>query len=235
MEFNQLKENILNHLISQQKYFLNTPQNGEALELLSNLGDSSASLVFLDPQYEAVRNVLRTDYPLYPQSDYQILRILEQIQRILKPSAFCLLWVNKTLLGNDRIPLWLLKTPALKIVDCLVWHKKKFLGLGNWLRSNAEFCFLIQKFPQRGKLFKNRSFGNVWEENVLSPNKRKHPHQKPKELIKTLIMSTTNEGDLVVDPCAGSFVVLEVCQELNRNYLGVDLTYNEMQEFLKDK
>jgi len=26
------------------------------------------------PQYEPVRNVLRTDYPLYSQSDYQILR-----------------------------------------------------------------------------------------------------------------------------------------------------------------
>jgi len=44
-------------------------------------------------------------------------------------------------------------------------------------------------------------------------------------------LATTNEGDLIVDPCAGSFVVLEVCQELNRNYLGVDLTYNQMTEF----
>ena len=73
------------------EYSLNTKQTGEALELLTNLENNSVSLVFLDPQYEAVRNVLRTDYPLYSQSDYQILRILEQIERILKPSAFCLL------------------------------------------------------------------------------------------------------------------------------------------------
>jgi len=159
---------------------------------------------------------------------------LEQIERILKPSAFCLLWVNKTLLGNDRVPLWLLKTPALKIVDCLVWHKKNFLGLGSWLRSNAEFCFLLQKYPQKGKVFKNRSFGNVWEEATIFPNKRKHPHQKPKELIKALIMATTNEGDLIVDPCAGSFIVLEICREINRNYLGCDLTFKEMKEFLKE-
>jgi len=73
------------------EYLLNTKQNGEALELLSNLESNSVSLVFLDPQYEPVRQVLRTDYPLYSQSDYQILRILEQAERILKPSAFCLL------------------------------------------------------------------------------------------------------------------------------------------------
>jgi len=219
----------------ERKFSLNTKQSGEALELLSNLENNSVSLVFLDPQYEPVKNVLSLNYPLYSQSDYQILRILEQIERVLKASSFCLLWVNKTLLGNDRIPLWLLKTPALKIVDFLVWHKKNTLGLGNWLRSNAEFCFLIQKYPQKGKVFKNRSFGNVWEENVLPPSKRKHPHQKPRELIKALIEVTTNEGDLIIDPCAGSFVVLEVCRELKREFCGVDLTFKEMKEFLTKK
>ncbi|MEG7979070.1 MAG: hypothetical protein NY202_04130 [Mollicutes bacterium UO1] len=104
----------------EQQFSLNTKQSGEALELLTNLENNSVSLVFLDPQYEAVRNDLPTNYPLHSQSDYQILRILEQIERVLKPSSFALLWVNKTLLGNDRIPLWLLKTPALKIVDFLV-------------------------------------------------------------------------------------------------------------------
>ena len=89
----------------QFKFLLNARQSGEALELLTNLKENSVSLVFFDPQYEPVRQVLRTNYPLYSQSDYQILRILEQIERVLKPSAFCLLWVNKTLLGNDRIPL----------------------------------------------------------------------------------------------------------------------------------
>jgi site-specific DNA-methyltransferase (adenine-specific) len=101
------------------------------------------------------------------------------------------------------------------------------------LRSNAEFCFLIQKYPQSGKLFKNRSFGNVWEENVVPIGKRQHPHQKPRELIKALITATTNEGNLIIDPCAGSFVVLEVCQELNREFLGCDLTFKQMREFLE--
>ena len=101
----ELKELFINELTKEQKYLLNTKQSGEALELLTNLENNSAGLVFLDPQYEKVGNVLSLDYPLYPQSDYQILRILEQVERILKPSGFGLLWVNKTLLGNDRVPL----------------------------------------------------------------------------------------------------------------------------------
>jgi hypothetical protein len=61
------------------KFLLNTKQGGEAPELLTNLESNSASLVFLDPQYEPVKNVLSVNYPLHFQSDYQILRILEQI------------------------------------------------------------------------------------------------------------------------------------------------------------
>ena len=69
----------------------------------------------------------------------------------------------------------------------------------------------------------------------MPPSQRQHPHQKPKELIKALIEATTNPGDLIIDPCAGSFVVLEVCKELERKFLGCDLTFNEMENFLKVK
>ena len=64
---------------------------------------------------------------------------------------------------------------------------------------------------------------------------KKHPHQKPYNLIKALILATTEKGDLIIDPCAGSFVVLEVCQELNREFLGCDLTFKELKEFQQKK
>jgi hypothetical protein len=47
-------------------------------------------------------------------------------------------------------------------------------------------------------------------------------------------MATTSEKDLVVDPCAGSFIVLETCQEINRNFLGCDLTLLEQAEHLAE-
>ena len=68
----------------------------------------------------------------------------------------------------------------------------------------------------------------------MPAKQRRHPHQKPRELIKALILATTEQGDLIIDPCAGSFIVLEVCQELNRNYLGCDLTFKEMEKFQQE-
>jgi len=65
----------------------------------------------------------------------------------------------------------------------------------------------------------------------LPSKQRKHPHQKPRKLIKALIEATTEEKDLIVDPCAGSFIVLEVCQATSREFLGCDLTYQALEEF----
>lgn len=62
------------------KYLLNTKQSGEALELLQQLETNSANLAFLDPQYDKVSNVVRLDYLLHYQSDYQIMQLLQEIE-----------------------------------------------------------------------------------------------------------------------------------------------------------
>ena len=66
---------------------------------------------------------------------------------------------------------------------------------------------------------------------VPSDTKRQHPHQKPFFLLRTLIEATTKESDLVVDPCAGSFAVLDACKSTGREFLGVDLTLEELAEY----
>ena len=51
----------------------------------------------------------------------------------------------------------------------------------------------------------------------------KHPTQKPIELLKRIILSSTNENDLVLDPFSGSSTTGVVCQMLNRNFIGIEL------------
>jgi site-specific DNA-methyltransferase (adenine-specific) len=217
----------------KEKYFKNTRQEGEALEMLNQLENNSVALAFFDPQYEKADDMLRVKgWPTHYQTDYQISQILKEIKRVLKPSAFGLIWVNKNILGTDQVLLWLLRAPLLKIVDFLVWNKHNF-GFGQYFRSKGEYAFLLQKEPTNSKLFKNRSLANVWEEKITNWQ-RKHPHQKPYELIRALIEATTQENDLVIDPCAGSFIVLEACLATNRQFLGCDLTYNELKDFQKE-
>lgn len=53
-----------------------------------------------------------------------------------------------------------------------------------------------------------------------------HPTQKPVNLLKQLIKIFTDEGDVVIDPCAGSGSTLRACMELNRSCYGFEIKRN---------
>ena len=52
--------------------------------------------------------------------------------------------------------------------------------------------------------------------------KGQHPTQKPVALFEYLIKTYTNEGDLVLDNCAGSGTTGVACQNLNRKYILIE-------------
>lgn len=56
-----------------------------------------------------------------------------------------------------------------------------------------------------------------------------HPTQKPEELLRKLVLASSNEGDLVIDPFSGSGTTLVVAEQLNRRWMGCDLNmeYND--------
>jgi site-specific DNA-methyltransferase (adenine-specific) len=64
-----------------------------------------------------------------------------------------------------------------------------------------------------------------WPEKV---NRKLHPHIKPVGLISALIEATTSPGDLVVDPAAGSFVVMHGARQLGRDFVGCDLAASSL-------
>ncbi len=51
-----------------------------------------------------------------------------------------------------------------------------------------------------------------------------HPTQKPVNLLKQLIEIFTDEGDVVIDPCAGSASTLRACAESNRHCFGFEVS-----------
>ncbi len=56
-----------------------------------------------------------------------------------------------------------------------------------------------------------------------------HPTQKPEEMIRKFVLASSQPGDLVIDPFSGSGTTLVVAEQLDRRWLGCDLstTYNE--------
>ena len=95
----------------------------------------------------------------------------------------------------------------------------------------------------RGKLPKFRNDGHMvfdwfqWERDGKEIPKV-HPTQKPIGLLKKLISTFTDAGDVVIDPCAGSGSTLRAAFEIGRNSFGFEVDReiykNAQEKMLKD-
>ena len=90
-----------------------------------------------------------------------------------------------------------------------------------------------RQYDENGKVI--RGTGHMifnwfeWKRDNSKEYPKIHPTQKPVGLLKQLIEIFTDEGDIVIDPCAGSAKTLRACKELNRHSYGFEIS----KEFYK--
>lgn len=65
-----------------------------------------------------------------------------------------------------------------------------------------------------------------WKKDNKNTYPKIHPTQKPVNVLKQLIEIFTDEGDVVIDPVAGSGTTLRACAELNRSCFGFEIKKN---------
>jgi site-specific DNA-methyltransferase (adenine-specific) len=73
--------------------------------------------------------------------------------------------------------------------------------------------------------FETKSDGKRYPKNLIKFNRDKeklHPTQKPVALFEYLIKTYTNEGDLVLDNCAGSFTTAIAAENTKRNWICIE-------------
>lgn len=209
---------------------LNQPLNICGLSLLARLEDSSISLAFFDPQYRGVLDKMKYGNEgerqkgrseLFQMSEEMIFCFIAEIHRVLKPSAYLMLWIDKFHLC-EGVQQWL-KDTSFQSVDLITWDKGK-MGMGYRTRRQSEYLLVLQKAPIKVKsTWRAHNIRDVWSEKLPREQVRLHPHSKPRGLQKALILSCTQEGDIVLDPASGSFSVLECCKETKRNFIGTNL------------
>jgi len=65
---------------------------------------------------------------------------------------------------------------------------------------------------------------DVWDIGRVPPVKQLYPTQKPQALLERIIETSSNEGQVVLDPFCGSGTTIIAAQKLNRRWLGIDNT-----------
>ncbi len=208
---------------------VNEPNKIEGLELLSNVHNNVITACFFDPQYRGIMDKMKYGNEgerqkerseLQQMSEETIKSFIDEIHRVIIESGHLFLWIDKFHLCTGTTQ-WI-KDTSLSIVDLITWDKGK-IGMGYRTRRKSEYLLILQKKPLKAKGHWTRhDIPDVWTEKISD---KKHPHQKPLTLQKNLIEAVSSPEDYILDPCAGSYSVMEACKGMNRNFIGGDLKF----------
>lgn len=93
-------------------------------------------------------------------------------------------------------------------------------------RTGAVRRLIDYRKPEPAHYSTHKVPGNVWvfpRVRYRMPEYEEHPSQKPEALMERIILASSNEGDLVVDPFAGTFTTCAVAQRLRRRTVGIEI------------
>lgn len=199
----------------------------DAINWLNTLPNESVNLVITDPPYESLekhRKIGTTTrlknsksssnqwFEIFPNSRFE--ELLTEIYRVLhKNSHFYLFCDQETMFIVKPIA----ESIGFKFWKPIVWDKVN-IGMGYHYRARYEFILFFEK----GK----RKLNNLSIPDILVEKRiwRGYPTEKPVNLAKTLILQSTNENDLIIDPFCGAGFVGCASLLLNRNFRGNDLS-----------
>ena len=140
---------------------------------------------------------------LEQMNEETIITFIKEINRILKPSKYLFLWVDKFHLVEGVKP-WLINT-SFKLVDMITWDKQK-IGMGYRTRRKSEYLLILQKEPIKAKAtWSLHDIADVWSEKVDIT----HYNQKPLELQKKAYPSHYKGGRFGVRSCKWLFFCIK--------------------------
>lgn len=203
--------------------------NGDSTVEMGRLESESVDLVFTDPPFAINLDKSRAtgkDWERVYDDEYAhvlntVGKVVKECYRVLRPQRHIYLWFG--IQHYDYIHRLLTETGFIVNPIPCVWSKKGGAGAGAsdyTYASNYEVCFLAMK----GRRSLNRlGQSNVWEEPRLSPQRKVHPTEKPTSLIRRCIEQSSQPGELVIDPFAGSGSTLIAGLECKRKVWGCEL------------
>lgn len=226
--------------------------NGDCFEELKKIKKGSVDMIFADPPYflstedgiscsgGKMVSVKKGewDQSLSLKEKHRFnRRWIKMCKRVLSDKGS--IWISGTFHNIYSIGM-ALEEEGFTIVNNVTWQKlnpppnmacKCFTHSTEtviWAvkdKKHYTFNYQLMKELNGGKQHKD-----VWTGSLTKPSEKKygkHPTQKPEYLLEKIILASTKEGDVVLDPFMGSGTTGAVAIRLNRNFIGIekDLVY----------
>ena len=221
---------------------------GDTFEILKNCPKESADMIFADPPYflsndgitcqggkmVSVNKGSWDKIDSIEEKHRFNRRWIKACKRVLKPNGS--IWISGTLHNIYSIGM-ALEQEGYKIINNITWQKTNpppnlacrcfthstetiLWAQKDEKKSHHYFNYDLMKEINGGKQMKD-----VWSGTLTPPSEKKegkHPTQKPVYLLERIVLASTNESDVVMDPFCGSSSTGVACKKLNRLYIGID-------------
>ena len=228
--------------------------HGDALLLLKKIPKESIDMIFADPPYflsgdgiscsggkmVSVKKGEWDEKISLKEKHAFNKKWIRACKRVLKPNGT--LWISGTMHNIYSIGM-ALEEDGLKIINNITWRKlnpppniscRAFVHSTETIlwakkddkKAKHKFNYSVMREMNGGKQMKD-----VWDTSLTKPSEKKcgkHPTQKPVALLEKIIIASTDEGDLILDPFNGSGTTGIVANRLKRNYIGIE----KEQEYL---
>ena len=195
---------------------------GDCIELLPKIPDSSIDAIITDPPYflgmthngqKGCFNDLAICKPFYK-------KLFTEYKRVVKPDG-CVYFFCDWRSYAFYYPIF---DSVLGAKNMLVWDKQA--GAGNFYTYQHELIIFTTK---RNAFNVKRAYSIISGIRSFSTGAKKtngekvHPTQKPIELIEKFIRDSTDAGDTVLDSFAGSGTTGVACINTGRKFIGMEL------------
>ena len=221
---------------------------GDSLKVLKKLEPKSIDMIFADPPYFLSNDGISCnggkmvsvnkgewDKSIGIKEKHKFNRKwIKLCYEVLKDNGT--IWISGTMHNIYSIGMSL-EQEGFKIINNITWKKlnpppniscRAFVHSTEtilWAKKDIKkakhkFNYSLMRELNNGKQMKD-----VWETSLTKPSEKKcgkHPTQKPIEILEKIILASTDEGDLILDPFNGSGTTGIVASKLNRKYIGIE-------------
>lgn len=234
------------------KYYYETKDfkliQGDCIDILKKIKSKSIDMIFADPPYFLSNNGISCsggkmvsvnkgnwDKTIDIKQKHQFNRKwIKLCKKVLKDSGT--IWISGTMHNIYSIGM-ALEEEGFKIINNITWKKlnpppniscRAFVHSTEtilWAKKNEKNAKHKFNYTTMKKLNNNKQMKDVWETSLTKPSEKKygkHPTQKPIALLEKIILASTDENDLILDPFNGSGTTGIVSNRLNRKYIGIE-------------
>jgi site-specific DNA-methyltransferase (adenine-specific) len=194
---------------------------GDSTEELSKIPDKSIDLVVIDPPYFMKLDHFKTRKRFQQTlSDICVVEhffkdIFKEFERIIKPTGRLYCFCD----GQSYPLFWFLLFQFMKNVRPIIWDKKTSINGYSWRHQHELIIFA--EMPESIPI--PTGDGDILRYSAVKVDARRHPAEKPVELLKALITKSSKEKDVILDCFAGCGSTMEACIKTNRNYIMIEI------------